>query len=120
MSLGPLDQARSMSISGASPSPSAGVKREDANRQSPAVGVRAVNGVPVAAGVAPVGYNGQPHPGLPNGHSQPVPTPGLPYDIKYRLPGKCMTIFFIKRGHMLTMSQPLRMLSSLTFAFEVT
>ena len=91
MSLGPLDQARSLSISGASPSPSAGVKREDANRQSPAVGMRPVNGVPLPPGVAPAGYNGQPHhPGLPNGHSQAAPSPGLPYDIKYRLPGRSM------------------------------
>ncbi|KAJ9151803.1 Protein polybromo-1 [Pleurostoma richardsiae] len=85
-----LDKTRSVSASVAPPSPLTGVKREDGNRQSPAVPPQ-VNGTATNATGSPA--TGQvtqaPSSGLPNGQNQVVTNPSVLYDrLKYRLPGK--------------------------------
>jgi len=94
--LAQLDKARSMSGSAASPSPSIGMKREDAPRSSPAVLPRPGIAPPVAAlpnqSNAPVPmYNGNAYPGaapVVNGHPPASVAPSALYDNKFRPPGR--------------------------------
>ncbi len=87
--MGQLDKTRGASV--ASPSPSTGLKREDVVGASPAV-IPRPNG-PTSAVPSP--HNGPPPSSaiLPNGHGQVAPNPGLPYETKFRFPGrgKCLS-----------------------------
>ncbi|KAK5663543.1 hypothetical protein OQA88_3974 [Cercophora sp. LCS_1] len=86
-----LDKARSLSLSGASPSPSLGPAGQNGSAQpSPAMLPRANGNVPLMNGVAASGQHPQFAHGVPgqNGHHQAPPPPPPIWDKQLRAPGR--------------------------------